>query len=93
MRTKWYNDGKEKCKNDAVATSPLASQITKDQYAICFENNICDMNDIEIVDKITYPMYVMTQSTGYKVISNKELPGRYIPWLTIMDSKNEYKSI
>ena len=78
LRESWYNNGVEKCSNDSAATSDLL----KKQYAIYFQNNICDINDIEIVDKITYPIYVMTQSTGYKLVSNKELPGRFIPWLT-----------
>ncbi len=38
----------------------------------------------EIVDKITAPYYVMCQATGYKLVSNKELPSEAtlrIPWL------------
>lgn len=38
----------------------------------------------EIVDKITAPYYVMCQATGYKLVSNKELPSEStlrIPWL------------
>ena len=52
-------------------------------YPDIFDRNICDVNDIEIVDEFDAPMYVMTQATGYKVISNKENAGRVIPWLTI----------
>lgn len=38
----------------------------------------------ELVNKITAPYYVMTQATGYKLVSNKELPSENnyrIPWL------------
>lgn len=84
LKEAWYNTGIEKCSNDSAATSDLL----KKQYSIYFQNNICDINDIEIVDKITYPIYVMTQSSGYKLISNKELPGRFIPWLTNTNIEN-----
>lgn len=33
------------------------------------------------VDYYTAPVYVMSQATGYKHTSNKELPGTAIPWL------------
>ena len=36
----------------------------------------------KLVDKITAPVYVMCQSTGYKHTSNKELPSPDIPWLS-----------
>lgn len=38
----------------------------------------------EVVDKITAPTYVMSQATGYKLVSNKEQPSGNaytIPWL------------
>lgn len=35
----------------------------------------------KLVDKITAPLYVMNQATGYKHTSNKELPSPDIPWL------------
>lgn len=35
----------------------------------------------QLVDKITAPIYVMSQATGYKHTSNKELPAPNIPWL------------
>ena len=35
----------------------------------------------ELVDTITAPIYVMSQATGYKHTSNKELPSPNIPWL------------
>lgn len=52
-------------------------------YPDIFDRNICNVEDIEIVDEFDAPMYVMTQATGYKVISNKENAGRVIPWLSI----------
>lgn len=60
-------------------------------------NNIDDQSErlnsflrTRFVDKITAPTYSMSQATGYKVVSNKELPAatsdttgtcRYTPWL------------
>lgn len=38
----------------------------------------------EVVDKITAPVYVMSQATGYKLVSNKEVPSRQaanVNWL------------
>lgn len=35
----------------------------------------------ELVDEITAPIYIMTQATGYKHTSNKELPSPNTPWL------------
>lgn len=35
----------------------------------------------ELVDRITAPIYIMCQATGYKHTSNKELPSPNIPWL------------
>lgn len=79
-KTMWYNDGINMCTNDPFAYTDLLKQ----QFSMLFQNNICDLSDIEIVNdyEITYPIYVMCQASGYKLISNKELPGRYIPWLT-----------
>ena len=34
----------------------------------------------QIVNKITAPIYSMSQATGYKHTSNKELPAEQIPW-------------
>ena len=34
----------------------------------------------ELVEKITAPVYSMSQATGYKHTSNKELPAASIPW-------------
>lgn len=35
----------------------------------------------ELVDDITAPIYIMSQATGYKHTSNKELPSPNTPWL------------
>lgn len=35
----------------------------------------------DLVEKVTAPIYSMSQATGYKQTSNKELPSAYIPWL------------
>lgn len=42
------------------------------------EAHICDF---ALVNKITAPVYAMSQSSGYKHTSNKELPSPHIPWL------------
>lgn len=34
----------------------------------------------QLVDKITAPIYITNQATGYKHTSNKELPSAQIPW-------------
>ena len=90
LKTSWYNDSINMCTNDPFAYTDLL----KHQFSMLFQNNICDLSDIEIVNdyEITYPIYVMCQASGYKLISNKELPGRYIPWLTyptIADNENQ----
>ena len=36
---------------------------------------------IQIVEKITAPIYVMSQASGYKLFSNKDIPAPRIPWL------------
>ena len=34
----------------------------------------------QLVDKITAPVYLTNQTTGYKHTSNKELPSEFVPW-------------
>ena len=36
---------------------------------------------VQVVSKITAPIYVMCQATGYKQMSNKDMPAYKIPWL------------
>jgi len=74
LKNLWYNTGKKL--NDP------------NNYPTVFEDNICDVNNIEIIDDkngedYSAPMYVMQTAAGYKLISNKELPAVVIPWLTI----------
>lgn len=75
LKQLWYNTGKKKN--------------NEKDYPTVFEDNICDVNDIEIIDDInnnedySAPMYAMQTAAGYKLISNKELPAVVIPWLTI----------
>lgn len=80
LKELWYNTGK-KMNNEQ-------------NYPTVFEDNICDINDIEIIDDVnknedySAPMYVMQTAAGYKLISNKELPAVVIPWLTIPTGTN-----
>ena len=75
LKNLWYNTGK-RLNNEK-------------EYPTVFEDNICDVEDIEIIDDVnsnedySAPMYVMQTAAGYKLISNKELPAVVIPWLTI----------
>ena len=39
------------------------------------------MCQIQIIEKPTAPVYVMCQSSGYKLFSNKDIPAPNIPWL------------
>ena len=45
---------------------------------VAMEAHICNFTE---VTKITAPVYAMSQSSGYKHTSNKELPSPHIPWL------------
>ena len=45
---------------------------------ISVEAHICNF---ELVSNITAPVYAMSQASGYKHTSNKELPSPHIPWL------------
>lgn len=75
LRNLWYNTGKKKN--------------NEKDYPTVFEDNICDVDDIEIIDDVnkgedySAPMYSMQTAAGYKLISNKELPAVVIPWLTV----------
>ena len=44
-----------------------------------YERN-CHFCTFELVEKATAPIYSMSQSTGYKHTSNKELPAAQLPW-------------
>jgi hypothetical protein len=45
-----------------------------------FVDNRCHFCDFELVTGITAPVYSMSQATGYKHTSNKELPADNTPW-------------
>lgn len=56
-------------------------QITNENQ---INNKYKDLCRYQIVDKFTAPTYVMAQATGYKLVSNKELPSsndNRTPWL------------
>lgn len=68
------------------------NDITKNIFAdINLSSNLSNFLRINYVEKITAPTYIMSQATGYKLVSNKELPApaltaesdptRYTPWL------------
>ena len=67
--------------SDVVSRKPVVQVVGSiPQIDSKYENLI----RFELVDKITAPYYVMTQATGYKLVSNKELPSENnyrIPWL------------
>lgn len=73
--------------SDANTRRPVI-QVTKDnvddiESYITNETNL-KYARYEIVDKINAPVYSMSQATGYKLVSNKEMPAGddcLIPWL------------
>ena len=44
--------------------------------------------EFELVNKITAPIYSMSQATGYKHTSNKEIPAETLPWCHYYFPKN-----
>ena len=42
--------------------------------------NYDSTNKIVINDKANYTTYLMEQATGYKLTSNKDVPGKYLKW-------------
>ena len=56
------------------------SEGTETQLNADKKNNDCHFCTFELVESITAPIYSMSQSTGYKHTSNKELPAQKIPW-------------
>lgn len=63
---------------DGVLSGYSYPSTWKDNSAVEELKHFCTF---ELVDKITAPVYVMCQATGYKHTSNKELPAPNIPWL------------
>ena len=52
-----------------VAATPLLGNLNYDST-----------NKIVINDKANYTTYLMEQATGYKLTSNKDVPGKYLKW-------------
>lgn len=75
---------------DMFESSSLAQDTSDPQLADCWfpskwiddisyttKKHLCTF---ELVDKITAPIYITNQATGYKHTSNKELPSKEVPW-------------
>lgn len=67
-------------------TETTESSLYGQKFPKSWENNsnydmVKHLCTFELVDKITAPIYIMSQATGYKHTSNKELPSPNIPWL------------
>lgn len=65
---KWFNE-----------SSQNNNEATRNDINDEFETR-CHYCTFELVENITAPIYSMSQATGYKHTSNKELPGTNIPW-------------
>lgn len=67
-------DGKKLTMQPTIQTldSSFESKLSEADKKIC---------KVQVVSKITAPVYAMCQATGYKQTSNKELPAERIPWL------------
>lgn len=85
-------DGYIKSDNKVDSSVDLMGEVTDDLsrkpvIQVTRQQDIDNTNNYaryELVDKITAPTYVMSQATGYKLVSNKEQPSgdEYtIPWL------------
>lgn len=76
----WFNSDPTKLYED-TSDPLLAGQkfpsawMADDTHKI--QKHLCTF---ELVDKITAPIYITNQATGYKHTSNKELPSEQIPW-------------
>ena len=65
---KWFKDSYQDAETATI--NDINGQYARDCHFCTFEK----------VDKITAPVYSMSQATGYKHTSNKELPAESIPW-------------
>ena len=80
MLENWFNSDSTKLYQD-TSDELLANQwfpsawINDPNYKI--QKHLCTF---QLVDKITAPIYITNQATGYKHTSNKELPSAQIPW-------------
>jgi hypothetical protein len=66
----WFNDSFQRSGRDKAERTDIIDT---------FQRN-CHFCTFELVDEITAPVYSMSQATGYKHTSNKELPAANIPW-------------
>ena len=80
MLKNWFNSDSTKLYEDT--SDPLlngqkfpSAWINDDTYKV--QKHLCTF---ELVNKITAPIYITNQATGYKHTSNKELPSAQIPW-------------
>lgn len=67
--------------NVEASRKPVIQITNASQIESKYENKLCRY---QIVNKFTAPTYVMAQATGYKLVSNKELPSsnnNRTPWL------------
>lgn len=67
-------DGVKKTMQPIIQTLDpnFEDSLTADEKLLC---------EVEVVSKITAPVYTMLQATGMKLTSNKELPAPNTPWL------------
>lgn len=80
MLENWFDSDPEKLYQD-TSDALLANQwfpsawINDANYKV--QKHLCTFR---LVDKITAPVYITNQATGYKHTSNKELPSAQVPW-------------
>ena len=79
MLEDWFKSDPTKLYQDTsdpqLAEQWFPSAWLDDAYKI--QRHLCTFN---LVEKITAPIYITNQATGYKHTSNKELPSAQIPW-------------
>ena len=72
--------------SDELYTETAEGALKGQSFPKSWENNtnfdmLKHLCTFQLVDKITAPVYLMCQASGYKHTSNKELPSPNIPWL------------
>lgn len=63
-----------------ITGSQYKTEATQEEIATTDLRRNCHFCTFELVTDITAPVYSMSQATGYKHTSNKELPAERIPW-------------
>jgi hypothetical protein len=81
-----WNSGWTPDKKEFMTNSLTTSATRKPIIQVLSESAMTDIANCryQVVEKITAPTYVMTQATGYKLVSNAELPSSIsnkTPWL------------